>query len=333
MKKCLCFLMTIVLLLCVIATAASVSAEDILTVHTADGKTISVPVGSEFEYITHLYSGEVLLRDGQGYVTYDSALMQPVPTRAYDELVEGNTIYGYSMPRINDGKRTINYATEPGFIYFNFSNTDGFVAFTIDQPFFVYRFKALQAGETILTTTIEYMNNELKEHVYFKCFPNEIINPYTAFTLNDLTPQPTSEPSTAPSTAESTAPSAEESTAAPSSAPSAEESTAAPSSAPSAEESTVESSTSPSSETVAESTAASSSEEETADDYPYELGDANTDKLVDIMDVTSIQRHLAKLVTLSEKQQALGDTDRNGFLDILDATKIQKYLAKIIEEL
>lgn len=304
MKKCLCFLMTIVLLLCVIATAASVSAEDILTVHTADGKTISVPVGSEFEYITHLYSGEVLLRDGQGYVTYDSALMQPVPTRAYDELVEGNTIYGYSMPRINDGKRTINYATEPGFIYFNFSNTDGFVAFTIDQPFFVYRFKALQAGEAILTTTIEYMNNELKEHVYFKCVPNEIINPYTAFTLNDLTPQSTSEPSTAPSTAESTAPSAEESTAAPSSAPSAEE-----------------------------STAASSSEEETADDYPYELGDANTDKLVDIMDVTSIQRHLAKIVTLSEKQQALGDTDRNGFLDILDATKIQKYLAKIIEEL
>lgn len=60
------------------------------------------------------------------------------------------------------------------------------------------------------------------------------------------------------------------------------------------------------------------------------LGDADGNGVVDIMDVTAIQYHLADLYTPVEKAVLMaGDTDNNGALDICDATYIQRYLAEM----
>ena len=62
------------------------------------------------------------------------------------------------------------------------------------------------------------------------------------------------------------------------------------------------------------------------------LGDVNLNGAVDILDATMIQRHLAALDTLSERQQKVADTNHSGEVDILDATMIQRYLAALITE-
>ena len=65
-----------------------------------------------------------------------------------------------------------------------------------------------------------------------------------------------------------------------------------------------------------------------ADTIRYMRGDANGDGVVNINDVTFIQRYLVDLET--DPQGTIwrnGDVDGNG-LDINDATKIQGYLAE-----
>ena len=60
--------------------------------------------------------------------------------------------------------------------------------------------------------------------------------------------------------------------------------------------------------------------------YSYVIGDANGDGIVNIMDVTAIQRNLADVSeTFFDKKAA--DIDGNG-VSITDATKIQSYLAE-----
>jgi len=70
----------------------------------------------------------------------------------------------------------------------------------------------------------------------------------------------------------------------------------------------------------------------TADRSNDLLGDVNFSGAVDITDATLIQRSLAGLITLSERQKMLADTDRSGKMEIVDATFIQRYLAGIIRE-
>ena len=62
------------------------------------------------------------------------------------------------------------------------------------------------------------------------------------------------------------------------------------------------------------------------------LGDVDGDGEITILDATVIQRHLAKLTTLSETQLLVADTDKDGAVTILDATVIQRFLAKLITE-
>jgi hypothetical protein len=62
------------------------------------------------------------------------------------------------------------------------------------------------------------------------------------------------------------------------------------------------------------------------------LGDVNLNGVLDIIDATYIQRHLAGLTTLSARQLALSDTNRSGGIDIIDATYIQRKLAGIISD-
>ena len=64
----------------------------------------------------------------------------------------------------------------------------------------------------------------------------------------------------------------------------------------------------------------------------FEMGDIDLNGVVEILDVTALQRHLAHLTTLSEKQLALADVDHNGYPDITDGTRIQRYLAKLENE-
>ncbi len=61
------------------------------------------------------------------------------------------------------------------------------------------------------------------------------------------------------------------------------------------------------------------------------FGDADHNGKVDIIDVTSIQQHLAKLITLDDETLNLIDVDGDGKIAIIDCTTVQQYVAKIID--
>ncbi len=65
-------------------------------------------------------------------------------------------------------------------------------------------------------------------------------------------------------------------------------------------------------------------------DYPeITYGDLDDDGIVNIKDVTLIQKHLASLITLDEKQLLAADYNHDNLISITDATAIQKVLADI----
>ncbi len=59
------------------------------------------------------------------------------------------------------------------------------------------------------------------------------------------------------------------------------------------------------------------------------LGDVDLSLSISILDATAIQRHLAKLITLTSEQQICANVDANDSVTILDATNIQRHLAKL----
>ena len=63
------------------------------------------------------------------------------------------------------------------------------------------------------------------------------------------------------------------------------------------------------------------------------IGDANNDGVVDVIDATTIQKHLVKLVKLEGKGLANADANKDGTVDIQDATLIQKYIARLVKSL
>ena len=60
-------------------------------------------------------------------------------------------------------------------------------------------------------------------------------------------------------------------------------------------------------------------------------GDVNGDGIVNIRDVTEIQRALAEVSPLSPAQALAADVSNNGVVQITDATEIQQFLAEEIE--
>ena len=65
----------------------------------------------------------------------------------------------------------------------------------------------------------------------------------------------------------------------------------------------------------------------------YEIGDVNLDGLINVNDVTAIQRHFAELELFSDDQLALADTNGDEVIDISDATHLKMYLAEYDVEL
>lgn len=63
---------------------------------------------------------------------------------------------------------------------------------------------------------------------------------------------------------------------------------------------------------------------------PTLLGDADLDGIVNINDVTEIQRHLAEYITMSTTAQANADYNRDGIINIEDCTQIQLMLAEYV---
>lgn len=62
-------------------------------------------------------------------------------------------------------------------------------------------------------------------------------------------------------------------------------------------------------------------------------GDVNGDSIVSLKDATLIQKYLASISVLTDKQKTAGDVNGDGSLSLKDATTIQKFLAGIIPSL
>ncbi len=65
-----------------------------------------------------------------------------------------------------------------------------------------------------------------------------------------------------------------------------------------------------------------------SDNTPALIGDANLDGVVNINDVTEIQRYLAEYITLSKKSKANADFNHDGTITIEDCTSMQHFLAE-----
>lgn len=63
------------------------------------------------------------------------------------------------------------------------------------------------------------------------------------------------------------------------------------------------------------------------------LGDANLDGVVNVRDVTAIQRYLAEFEALSADAKLAADVTRDGKVTVADATRIQLYLNETVNEL
>ena len=63
---------------------------------------------------------------------------------------------------------------------------------------------------------------------------------------------------------------------------------------------------------------------------PFDRGDVNTDKEINIKDATLLQKYLAKLVKFDYTQKGLADANLDYKTDVRDVTYIQKMVAKLI---
>ena len=59
----------------------------------------------------------------------------------------------------------------------------------------------------------------------------------------------------------------------------------------------------------------------------YFIGDADLDYRITVKDATKIQKHIAKILTLSEISLVLADANNDEKVSVKDATQIQKYIA------
>lgn len=63
------------------------------------------------------------------------------------------------------------------------------------------------------------------------------------------------------------------------------------------------------------------------------LGDATGDGIVDIADISEMQKYIAKLKNFSSNQKLLVDITKSGSVDSADVLQVQKYIGKLINNL
>ncbi|MCH5298754.1 MAG: hypothetical protein J1E96_03235, partial [Ruminococcus sp.] len=71
----------------------------------------------------------------------------------------------------------------------------------------------------------------------------------------------------------------------------------------------------------------------TDDETSVLIGDVNGDGVINIIDVTAIQKYKVQMITLNDEQLKVADVNGDGVVNINDATRIQKYLVHIITSL
>lgn len=60
-------------------------------------------------------------------------------------------------------------------------------------------------------------------------------------------------------------------------------------------------------------------------------GDANCNSVINVQDVTFIQKYIVEMQTANTSQLKAADVDGNGIVDINDATMIQSFLIRRID--
>ena len=66
-----------------------------------------------------------------------------------------------------------------------------------------------------------------------------------------------------------------------------------------------------------------------ASENKYKIGDVNLDGVLNIIDATTIQKHLVELEFLNDIQKSVADFNNDGVISVVDSTDIQKYLVQI----
>lgn len=149
MKKILCILLIIALaasVLTAFSLNAAAAAGDKLIV-TADGEVLAeVEVGNEFIYNIAFNSGGNSVFAGEGSVFYDHNYVQLVE---YGEVRGDGSVnmYAYSFPqRLRNTNLLANYFGQEDEIVYIFSKLTGVGAFTEEDHFCKFRFKAVAPG-------------------------------------------------------------------------------------------------------------------------------------------------------------------------------------------
>lgn len=183
MKKLLCAILALTMILAAVFTMPVSAANDTLTI-TANGEVIGVvPVGSEFVYRVGLYAGEKRILNGQAHLDYDASYLSFVPFTGRSVDDDGEVTYSletYSFPaKIRNANLVLN-TDHPGQINYNFTRgNDGIAAFNDASKLFArFRFMAAAPGTADITNTIAYMIDIDEQQIYYKEKASTTVNPY-----------------------------------------------------------------------------------------------------------------------------------------------------------
>ncbi|MBQ2825038.1 MAG: starch-binding protein [Clostridia bacterium] len=215
---------------------------------------------------------------------------------------------------------------------FNLPNEDNYTKSSFEQVVLLYQYsKGILAENTQETTMLQaiYDLRDAKDRLTLKSdspsnTATEVTEATEVVTATALNTDP-AEITTAPTTTANTEP-----------VETTEATATATNPTYSAEATTLASDTEPTESATAsasqETTVASATTEVIPTVKPqlsYMIGDADKNFKINIKDATVIQKHLAKLITLSDIEIVAGDANGDGKLNVKDATEIQKHLANL----
>lgn len=218
---------------------------------------------------------------------------------------------------------------------FNLPNEDNYTKSSFEQVVLLYQYSkgilAENAQETTMLQAI-YDLRDAKDRLTLKSDSpsttatevTEATEVVTATALNTDPAEITTAP-TSPTTTATTEP-----------VETTEATATATNSADSTEATTLASDTEPTESATASSAKGTTVASATTEAIPtvipqpsYMIGDADKNFKINIKDATEIQKHLAKLITLSDIEIVAGDANGDGKLNVKDATEIQKHLANL----